>query len=66
MEKQIYLDGRKMNLIFAIRSKVPMAALKLLRGVCDGTSKLERLKETPETAEWFAANQHRITVVSSF
>ena len=66
MEKQIYLDGRKMNLIFAIRSKVPMAALKLLRGVCDGTSKLESLSQTPDTAEWFAANQHRITVVNSY
>lgn len=66
MEKQILLDGRKLNLISAIRNKVPMAALLLLLAVCAGGADIETLKKEPAAAEWFAANGHRITVVSSF
>lgn len=66
MKKMILLDGRKLNLIFALRSKVPMAVVKLLHAVCANGTDIETVKNEPAAAEWFAANGHRITVVSSF
>lgn len=41
MEKQILLDGRKLNLMFAIRNKIPMPVVRLLHDVKTGGATLE-------------------------
>lgn len=41
MEKQIYLDGRKLNLMFALRNKIPMPVVKLLHYVKTSGATLE-------------------------
>ena len=66
MEKQIYLDGRKLNLMFAIRNKIPMPVFRSLHDVRCGTAELDSLKKAPETAAWFTENANRITVVNSY